>query len=109
MGYYREGGMRVAAYTGLPSILGGLHQSEQRPPSQVGQRDMVVNEFWNNPDPTRTLELMDQLNIQYVYVGQVERITHGEQVGNKFDQLATQGELDIVFENEKTKIYRRAQ
>ena len=36
VGYYREGGMRVAAYTGLPSILGGLHQNEQRYASQVG-------------------------------------------------------------------------
>lgn len=107
VGYYREGGMRVAAYTGLPSVLGGLHQSEQRPPAQVGQRDMLVNEFWNNPDPARTLELMDQLDIQYVYVGQIERITHGEQVGDKFDQLANQGHLDVVFANEKTKIYRR--
>jgi YYY domain-containing protein len=109
VGYYREGGMRVAAYTGLPSILGGLHQSEQRPPSQVGERDMVVNEFWNTPDPARTLALMDQQGIQYVYVGQIERITHGEKVGDKFDQLAAQGALDIVFENERTKIYRRAQ
>jgi uncharacterized membrane protein len=107
VGYYREGGMRVAAYTGLPSVLGGLHQNEQRYPSQVGARDMVVNEFWNTPDSGRTLELMDQLGISYVYIGQVERITHGDHVGNKFEQLRQQGELELVFENEQTRIYRR--
>ncbi|MBN1219794.1 MAG: glycosyltransferase family 39 protein [Anaerolineae bacterium] len=109
VGYYREGGMRVAAYTGLPSILGGLHQNEQRYASQIGERDLKVNQFWNNPDPNRTLELMDELGISYVYVGQIERITHGNQVDDKFEQLANQGKLKVVFTNQKTKIYRREQ
>lgn len=106
VGYYREGGMRVAAYTGLPSILGGLHQNEQRPAAQIGQRDMIVNEFWATIDPTRAWQLIDQLNISYIYIGQIERITHGANIGDKFDQLAEQGKLTIVFENQQTKIYR---
>jgi len=106
VGYYREGGMRVAAYTGLPSILGGLHQNEQRPAAQVGQRDMVVNEFWTTTDPTRAWQLIDQLDISYIYLGQIERITYGANVGAKFEQLVEQGKLTVVFENEKTKIYR---
>jgi uncharacterized membrane protein len=107
VGYYREGGMRVAAYTGLPSVLGGLHQNEQRPGWQIGRRDMAVNEFWSTPDPARALQLLDQLNIRYVYIGQIERITHGPQVGEKFDHLSRQGALELVFENETTKIYKR--
>jgi len=107
IGYYREGGMRVAAYTGLPSVLGGLHQNEQRYASQIGARDGLVNGLWNSPDPTRTLELIDALDISYIYIGQVERATYGEQVGDKFEQLRAQGELELVFENEETKIYRR--
>jgi uncharacterized membrane protein len=106
VGYYREGGMRVAAYTGLPSVLGGLHQNEQRYSSQVGERDFVVNEFWNTPDPNRALELIEQLGISYIYVGQIERITYGEQVEEKFSQLHRQGALELVFENEKTRIYK---
>jgi uncharacterized membrane protein len=109
IGYYREGGMRVAAYTGLPSVLGGLHQNEQRYASQIGERDFVVNQFWTNPDPTRTLELMDQLGISYVYLGQIERITYGDHIADKFEQLAARGALDVVFENEKTKIYQRVE
>jgi uncharacterized membrane protein len=35
IGFYREGGMRVASYTGLPTPLGGLHQNEQRWPEQI--------------------------------------------------------------------------
>jgi YYY domain-containing protein len=107
IGYYREGGMRVAAYTGLPSILGGLHQNEQRYASQIGERDWVVNEFWATPDPTRALQLMEELGISYIYIGQIERATYGSQVESKFEQLRNWGELELVFENEATKIYKR--
>ncbi|MBE7557222.1 MAG: glycosyltransferase family 39 protein [Anaerolineales bacterium] len=106
VGYYREGGMRVAAYTGLPSVLGGLHQNEQRYPWQVGDRDFVVNEFWSSPDPARTLQLIHELNISYIYDGQIERITHGAFISNKFEQLRAQGALELVFENEQTRIYK---
>jgi uncharacterized membrane protein len=109
IGFYREGGMRVAAYTGLPSILGGLHQNEQRYASQVAERDFVVNEFWTTPAPARTLQLIDQLDISYIYIGQIERITYGHYIENKFEQLRMQGALELVFENEKTKIYKRNQ
>lgn len=106
VGYYREGGMRVAAYTGLPSILGGLHQNEQHHSWQVGERDAVVNEFWSSPDPARTQQLINQLGISYIYLGQVERITHGVFIEDKFNQLQAQGTLEVVFENEQTKIYK---
>lgn len=106
VGYYREGGMRVAAYTGLPSILGGLHQNEQRYPWQVGDRDFLVSEFWSSPDPSRTLDLIHDLRISYIYDGQIERITHGAFISDKFEQLRAQGVLELVFQNEQTKIYR---
>ena len=58
-------------------------------------------------NPTRALQLLDELHITYVYVGQIERITYGDQVANKFEQLVAQGALRVVFENPKTKIYER--
>jgi YYY domain-containing protein len=108
IGYYREGGMRVAAYTGLPSVLGGLHQNEQRYGSQISDRDFVVTEFWTTPDPDRTRVLIDELGISYIYLGQIERATYGDHVAQKFEQLRTQGILELVYENEETKIYKRS-
>ncbi len=106
IGYYREGGMRVAAYTGLPSILGGLHQNEQRPGAQVGERDFAVNDFWQNPDPQRTLHLINQLGIDYIYIGQLERAVYGSNIAAKFEQLRQQDALELVYENPQTKIYK---
>jgi uncharacterized membrane protein len=106
IGYYREGGMRVAAYTGLPSVLGGLHQNEQRPPSQVGQRDGLFNEFWYTTDPVRAEQLIRQLGIAYIYVGQLERAVYGATVADKFEELRQQGLLSVEYENDETTIYQ---
>jgi YYY domain-containing protein len=109
IGYYREGGMRVASYTGLPMPLGGLHQNEQHWPDQVGQRDALYREFWNTTDPARAWGLIQQLDISYIYVGQLERAVY-TQPGSliKFDALAAQGRLTIAYQNERTRIYQVA-
>ena len=106
VGYYREWGMRVAAYTGLPSVLGGLHQNEQHPPEQIGERSALVNQFWFAPTEADTLRLIDELDITYIYVGQLERALYGEGIKARFDALAAQGALAVVFENAETSVYR---
>jgi uncharacterized membrane protein len=122
IGYYREGGMRVASYTGLPMPLGGLHQGEQRWPNQVGQRDGPYMEFWNTADPERAWQLIHELDISIIYIGQLEQtlynpnltgslmqwgVTHFVPDGfNKFEEMAAQGRLAIAYENERTRIYQ---
>jgi YYY domain-containing protein len=122
IGFYREGGMRVASYTGLPMPLGGLHQNEQRWPDQVGQRDSRYMEFWNTTDPARAWELIQELAISYIYIGQLEQTLYNPGLTGslaqwgvtrffpdgyaKFDELAAQGRLNVVYENERTRIYR---
>jgi YYY domain-containing protein len=118
VGYYREGGMRVSAYTGLPMPLGGLHQSEQRWPDEVGQRDGLYTEFWNTPDTERAWQLIKELNISYVYIGQLELSLYNPNLSSlvgqwslnpggfyKFDQLVAQGRLTVAYQNEHTRIY----
>jgi uncharacterized membrane protein len=122
IGYYREGGMRVSSYTGLPMPLGGLHQNEQRWPEQIGQRDGLYMEFWNTADPERAWELIQQLRISYIYLGQLERTLYDPEIAQsvegwgvsfldpagygKFDTLRAQGRLELVYENPRTRIYR---
>ncbi|GAB4533644.1 MAG: hypothetical protein Kow0063_15890 [Anaerolineae bacterium] len=124
IGYYREGGMRVASYTGLPLPLGGLHQNEQRWPDQIGQRDGQYMEFWNTADPARAWELIQELDISYIYLGQLEQTLYNPQLTGvlmqwgvtffvpdgiyKFDALVDQGLLRVAYENERTRIYQVA-
>ena len=103
--YYREGGLRVATYTGLPTLL-GAHQNEQRYASQVGKRDGQARDFFNTLDVARALQLIRELHVSYIYVGQLEHTVYDPAGLAKFDEMVRRGELEVVYENEKVKIYR---
>jgi hypothetical protein len=101
--YYRAGGTRVASMTGI-SGLGGMHEGEQRYGELLGPRDALHREFWTTPDPARTQQILDELDVALIYVGQLERYLHPETV-QKLAQMANAGLLTILYENEQTTIY----
>ncbi len=104
--YYREGGSRVASYTGLPSLLGAQHAGEQRYGWQVGQRDGEVKDFYTTGDITRALELIRNLDISYIYVGKLERTAYDPIGLAKFDRMVEEGYLTVSYSNEEVKIYK---
>ena len=106
--YYRAGGLRVASMTGLPTLL-GQHQGEQRYAWQVGQREQLAREFWQTTDVYRARQIMDELGIEYVYVGQLERILFTPEQLAKFDALVQTGEAEIVYQNPQVTVYRLKQ
>ena len=103
VGYYREGGSRVASITGL-SGLRGMHASEQRYGDDNGRRDGFHREFWSTPDPARTLEIIRDLHVSFIYVGQLEQYHHPDGV-SKLETMAQSRQLVSIYENEKVVIY----
>ncbi len=103
--YYRAGGLRVASMTGLPTLL-GQHQGEQRYGWQVGQREQLAREFWQTTDMNRFRQLIEDLHIDYVYVGQLERILFTPDQLAKFDLLLQSGDASVVYQNQGVTIYR---
>jgi YYY domain-containing protein len=103
VGYYREGGSRVASITGL-SGLRGMHESEQRYGEQLGPRDGLHREFWATPDVARTLQIIDELQVALIYVGQLERQQHPDGV-QKLAQMAADDLLEVLFHNDGVDIY----
>jgi len=101
--YYRAWGTRMASNTGL-SGLKGMHEQEQRYPEDVGYRDGLHRELWQTPDIARTQQMIDELHIDLVYVGQLERFLHLDGV-RKFEEMAAQGLLTPLFSNERATIY----
>jgi uncharacterized membrane protein len=104
--YYREGGSRVASYTGLPSPLGAQHAGEQRYAWQVGQRDGEVRDFYTTGDIRRALELVRKLDISYIYVGKLERTVYDPIGLAKFDRMVEEGHLTVPYSNKEVKIYK---
>lgn len=101
--YYRAGGTRIASLTGL-SGLSGMHEGEQRYGEAVGQRNEQLRELWSTPDIERTRELIDQLNVDLFYVGQLERYLHPQAV-EKLARMAERGLLTPIYHNEQVTIY----
>jgi len=104
LGYYREGGLRVASYTGLPTLV-GMHEREQRPADQVAGRETDVARMYNTTDISVFESKASEYGIRYVYVGQLERAVYADQGLEKFEQMVALGRATRAYSNAKTVIY----
>jgi YYY domain-containing protein len=104
-------GSRVSIYTGLPTILGwDWHQKQQRsalPGDIVDRRIQDMNAIFTSTDPQQLKGLLSRYNVQYIYVGPLERIYYAGDGINKFDQPSDL--WSPVYENGQVKIYKVAQ
>ncbi len=101
-GAYSDFG-RVAARTGLPTLLGWANHERQwrgADHPEPGARDPIVRQIYEQPDWFGVPDLLDQYNIDYVYVGSLERSEYGEQGLQKFAE-----NMEVAFQNEMVTIY----
>ncbi len=101
--YYRAGGTRVASLTGLSGLL-GMHAGEQRFAQDVGERQGKLSEFWRTNEVGRIEEIIRELDIDLIYVGQLERHQHPT-APERLEQLKANGLLETVYQNQKVTIY----
>lgn len=100
---------RFTIYTGLPGVVGwNWHQRQQRallPPNLVTDRVDAIGNFYSTPDIQAARAFLEQYEVEYIVVGQLERIYYPEEGWSKFDQQ--EGFLwKQVYHNEQTSIYR---
>ena len=70
----------------------------------MGTRDWLHRELWTTTDTARTQQLLDELQVDLIYIGQLERFLHPEGAA-KFDQMARDGMLRVVYQNDRVTIY----
>ncbi|MBN1399515.1 MAG: hypothetical protein JXA74_01685, partial [Anaerolineae bacterium] len=104
IGFYREGGLKVTSYTGLPTLV-GFHEREQRPWDQVDVRERDAEAIYTTTDGDHLLEILDRYQVRYIYVGQLERALYAEAGLAKFAELEQSGRMERVFQNEKVEIF----
>ena len=102
-------GTRFTVYTGLPNVIGwNWHQRQQRaraPEYVIPERLNDVNEFYVTPNIDRARDILDKYKIQFIIVGQLERVLYPGTGLEKFDQY--NGSLwNEVFRDGETVIYR---
>jgi uncharacterized membrane protein len=103
--FYRWGS-RFANYTGLPTVLGwDWHQTQQRGAAPVQQRAADVNAFYGSPDVQSAVRFLRAYDVEYVIVGQVERLYYPPEGINKFAS-GLNGALEVAYSNPGLTIYR---
>ena len=105
LGFYREGGLRVSSYTGLPTLL-GAHEQEQRPWRQVSARERDAEALFRATDNEDLFAILYRYRVRYIYVGQLERAVYAGAGLEKFERLTQAGLLKRVFHNERVDIYK---
>nr|HID14491.1 hypothetical protein [Anaerolineae bacterium] len=108
---YREylWGNRVSIYTGLPAVVGWRwHQVQQRavlPGEMVQWRRDDVRECYDTTDVSHAQEILAHYGVRYVYVGEYERAYYDPAGLAKFDAMAAQGLLRVVYDAQGVRIY----
>ena len=104
---YRWGG-RVSVHTGLPGIVGWeWHQTQQRfgYSSEVQRRLQDVDTIYSTTSTSEALEILRRYNVEYVYVGELERLYYPKSGLAKFE-AGLDGALDRVYDSADVTIYR---
>jgi YYY domain-containing protein len=116
IGPYRCNGSRISAATGLPTIIGWeRHEEQQRYPETLPARVADVRTLYTSPDPDEKASILRRYNVEYVVVGDLERIypvanndctPSGSQAGiDAFDAMIGTT-LEVAYESRGTTIYR---
>ena len=99
-GGYRWGN-RFAIYTGLPSVIGwDWHQRQQRNAgghTLVWERVEDVKMMYDSPDEGITQALIDKYRVEYVVVGEQERVFYQPAGLAKFDRWVEEGKAELVY------------
>jgi tetratricopeptide (TPR) repeat protein len=99
-------GVRVAANTGLPTIVSPLHEAEQRDSEAVFARDRDVQRFYRSTSQDEMLQILLQYQVGYVYVGRIERLIYGEIGSGILAAMANGRLLSIAYQHGDVTIYR---
>ncbi len=107
--YHWEG--RVSILTGLPSPNGwNFHQRQQRTfdplPRLVEQRVANVNAFYSTSDINTAWDILRHYDISYIVVGDLEHAFYPATGLAKFDEMVTQGKLQVVYRQGKSTVYK---
>ena len=102
-------GSRVSVYTGLPTVIGwDWHQKQQRWGYQwmVDQRVTDVSKAFGTIDQALALSTLKKYEVEYVFIGQLERLYYPEDGINKFYDMERRGILSLVYGNQEVNIFR---
>ncbi len=100
---------RVATFTGLPDIVNGYHEDEQRPFGRcVDPRTADLKTLYSTSSPSTAWSIIHRYGVRYIYVGFLERhcldVCYPRAGLAKFDRMVGHG-LRLAYHWQDTDIY----
>lgn len=97
-------GNRISIYTGNPTVIGwGWHQTQQRTSresiEEINTRIQDVKVFFSTENKKLAQDIAEKYNIEYIYVGELEKIYYPKEGLDKFDFMIQQGFKKIYYKN----------
>ncbi len=72
----------------------------------MGRRATLVQEAYNTPSIGRAREILDEMNVDLIIVGELERAYYDPAGLAKFNAMARQGYLRVIYDRFNTVIYQ---
>ena len=91
-------GNRISIYTGLPAVIGwDWHQRQQRVgyAYTVTRRRDEIDDFYDSPLRFTAIQTLDNYNVKYVYVGEMERAKYSIIGLFKFERMESDGLVQV--------------
>jgi hypothetical protein len=103
-GSYSPSHARISAHTGFPTVLGwDFHEVQWRGESTLlGTRRSDIEVLYKTPDWLAAVTILDTYEIDYVYVGPVERRDYQPVNETKFERF-----MDLIYQSGEVRIYAR--
>ena len=97
----------VSTMTGLPTVIGWMNPHEimwRGNWDKVSGRDRDVDTIYNNPDGDEAISLLRKYNVEYIYVGKLEKERYPAESLQKFASHPERYKL--IYENQGVVIYQ---
>jgi YYY domain-containing protein len=97
---------RVSTFTGFPTVVGwtSWEMMWRGFSVDVGGRENDVNTIYNISNNEQALGLLSKYNVQYIYVGSVERNKYTSEGLQKFNSYTNN--YGLIYQNEGVSIYQ---
>jgi YYY domain-containing protein len=104
---------RVADFTGLPDIMNGIHEQEQRFGQDFPRRTADVANLYSSPSVSTAWQVIHRYGVRYIYVGWSEThctsdVCYSKPGLAKFKRMVGHG-LVVAYRGPGTTIYRVTQ
>jgi uncharacterized membrane protein len=72
----------------------------------IDRRIDAVRQIYNSRSANDVLPLLHRFRVTYIFVGEVENAFYDKVGLAKFEAMTRAGQLDLVYQNERVKIYK---